>query len=262
MRYLTPCFLLMLMLVLPGASPANDPLARGEEIAREAERRDKGFVDSISSVEMILTDSSGGEARRYLTIKTFEREKAGDGHKSLVIFHEPLDVKGTTLLTHGEIFEADQQWLYLPALKRVKRVPSSNKAGPFMASEFSYEDMLPPEVERYTHRYLGEVRCGDMRCFKIERTPKDKDSGYDKQIAYLDAEEYRLQRVDYFDRKQTHFKTLFFKDYVQYQDRFWRAESMTMVNHRSGKTTYLIWGAFAFQNGFTDADFSRVAMRQ
>ncbi|MEM7569432.1 MAG: outer membrane lipoprotein-sorting protein [Pseudomonadota bacterium] len=262
MRFLPLLSLAIGCLALTGAAPAEDPLVRGEEIAREAERRDKGFIDSIASVEMILTDKSGGEASRYLTIKTFERSNTADGHKSLVIFHEPLDVKGTTLLTHGEILEADQQWLYLPALKRVKRVPSSNKAGPFMASEFSYEDMLPPEVERYTHRLLGEVRCGDLRCFKIERTPKDKDSGYAKQIAFLDAEHYRLQRVEYFDRKDTHFKTLYFSDYAQYDDKHWRAANMTMVNHRSGKTTFLIWSAFAFKNGFTSADFSRVAMRQ
>lgn len=262
MRNLRFFFSALLLVFLSGASPASDPVARGEEIAREAERRDQGFVDSVASVEMILVDSSGGEARRYLTIKRFERDKDTSGHKSLVIFHEPLDVKGTTLLTHAEIYEADQQWLYLPALKRVKRVPSSNKAGPFMASEFSYEDMLPPEVERYTHRFMGLARCGDLSCYRLEREPKDKHSGYARQTVFLDTEHYRLQRVDYHDRKDVHFKTLFVRDYVQYRERFWRAQEMTMVNHRSGKTTHLLWGDYAFENGFTDADFSRIAMRQ
>lgn len=242
------------------AANVND-VVNGEAIAREADRRDEGFIDSIADVEMVLSDASGNEARRYLTIKTFESTDVDEGHKSLVVFHRPLDVKGTALLTHSEIYDADQQWLYLPTLKRVKRISSSNKTGPFMGSEFSYEDMLPPEVERYSHRYLETVRCGDLDCFKLERTPKDGDSGYKRQISYLDTQEYRLQRVDYFNRRDDLFKTLYFTDYQRYNEAFWRASRMTMVNHQSGKTTYLLWGDFTFKNGFSSADFSRTAMK-
>lgn len=243
-------------------SAAQDPaLARGEEIAREADRRDRGFIDSISDVEMVLRDAAGNEARRYLTIKTFESPSDDEGHKSLVIFHKPLDVKGTALLTHAELDDADQQWLYLPTLKRVKRVSSSNKSGPFMASEFSYEDMMPPEVERYRHRFLGMVRCGQQQCFKLERIPVDRDSGYKRQTAYLDNEHYRVHRVDYFNRRDKLLKTLYMTNYAQYKRQFWRAANMTMVNHQSGKTTHLIWGPYRFQNGFSSSDFSKTAMK-
>ncbi|MEM9288195.1 MAG: outer membrane lipoprotein-sorting protein [Pseudomonadota bacterium] len=261
MRILPPFLGSIALLFLAANAPEPSALVRGQEIAEEADRRESGFVDSVASVEMVLQDASGKEARRFLTIKTREGADKASGQKSLVLFHKPLDVKGTALLTHAEITQADQQWLYLPAIKRVKRVPSTNRAGPFMASEFSYEDMLPPEIERYQHHYQATVRCGAQSCFKLERVPLDPESGYRKQIAYLDTEHYRLQRVDYFDTKDTHFKTLFFQDYRQYEGRFWRALQMTMVNHRSGKTTYLLWDTFAFGNGFSDADFSQVALQ-
>lgn len=266
LRYLNVCVkaattALCLFITAPLAAQSTDAKQRGDEIAREADRRDEGFLDSISDVEMVLRDSAGNEARRYLTIKTFERSGDDDGSKSLLLFHRPLDVKGTALLTHSEIGEADQQWLYLPALKRVKRISSSNKAGPFMGSEFSYEDMMPPEVERYAYRYIETVRCGEMMCFQLERVPVERTSGYARQIAYLDTREYRIHRVDYFNRREVLMKTLYLKNYALYNDKYWRAANMTMVNHQSGKTTDLIWGTFSFKNGFSSADFSRTAMK-
>lgn len=245
----------------PLVAQSLDAKQRGDDIAREADSRDEGFIDSISDVEMVLRDAAGNEARRYLTIKTFESTESDEGNKSLLLFHKPLDVKGTALLTYSSLGDTDQQWLYLPALKRVKRISSSNKSGPFMGSEFSYEDMMPPEVERYEHRYLETVRCGEMQCFKLERVPVARASGYARQIAYLDTVEYRIHRVDYFNRRDVLIKTLYLKNYTLYDDTFWRAENMTMVNHQSGKTTDLIWGTFAFKNGFSSADFSRTAMK-
>ena len=109
---------------------------------------------------MVLRNKQGQESRRQLHIKVLE--VADDGDKSLTVFDEPRDVKGTALLTHAHKQEADDQWLYLPALKRVKRISSSNKSGSFMGSEFAYEDMSAQEVEKFTYRYLRDEPCGDL----------------------------------------------------------------------------------------------------
>jgi len=113
----------------------------GYEIAKEAEVRDYGFVDSISNMEMILKNEYGQLVSRNMQTKTLEVNKPGLGDKSISLFFTPQDVKGTATLSHSKILEPDDQWLYLPSLKRVKRISSKNKSGPFLGSEFAYEDI-------------------------------------------------------------------------------------------------------------------------
>ena len=127
---------------------------KGLEIAIEADSRDKGFGDSTAQITMTLMDKYGQSTKRAIRNRTFEVDNEGD--KSLVIFDSPGDVRGTAFLSHTKKADSDNQWLYLPALKRVKRIASSNKAGPFMGSEFSYEDIASQEVEEYTYNYLRD----------------------------------------------------------------------------------------------------------
>ena len=98
--------------------------------------------------------------------------------------------------------------LYLPALKRVKRISSSNRSGSFMGSEFAYEDMSAQEVERFTYRYLRDEPCGDLTCTVSERIPVDRKSGYRRQLVWHDRDELRVRKVEYYDRKDAHLKTL------------------------------------------------------
>ena len=95
---------------------------------------------------MTLKNRAGKTSRRIIRIKTLESK--GDGDKSLSLFDEPADVKGTSMLTYSHGLKPDDQWLYLPALKRVKRINSRNKSGPFMGSEFAFEDLGSQEVEK------------------------------------------------------------------------------------------------------------------
>ena len=107
-----------------------------------------------------------------MRVKVLEVED--DGDRSLFIFDEPRDVAGTAMLVHSHKDAADDQWLYLPALTRVKRISSSNRSGSFMGSEFAYEDMSVPEVEKFTYRYLRDEPCGELTCTVVERFPTDE----------------------------------------------------------------------------------------
>jgi outer membrane lipoprotein-sorting protein len=238
------------------ASTANaDPAEIGRQIAEEVDRRDSGFVDNTSELKMILRNRHGQESMRMIRNRTLE--VIGDGDKSLVIFDHPRDVKGTAFLSYTHIGNPDDQWLYLPALKRVKRISSKNKSGPFVGSEFAYEDISSQEVDKYTYRYLRDENLNGLDCFVVERIPVYKNSGYTKQIVWIDKAEYRPQKLDYYDRKEELLKTLTFGDYRQYLGRFWRAHRWEMVNHQTGKSTSLEWSEFQFQTGLSDRDFNR-----
>ncbi|MCK4739413.1 MAG: outer membrane lipoprotein-sorting protein, partial [Deltaproteobacteria bacterium] len=130
------------LIVFEGMANAETEEMRGNEqglaIAKEREKRAKGFVDFTGDMEMILKNRHGEISTRQMRTKTLEVK--GDGDKALSIFDTPRDVKGTAFLTFSHKSGDDDQWLYLPALKRVKRISSSNKSGSFMGSEFAYED--------------------------------------------------------------------------------------------------------------------------
>ena len=144
----------ILLCLLPWLAVAETPEQKGLSIAQEADRRDSGFGSYTNDVKMILRNKQGQESVREIRSKTLEVE--GDGDKSLVIFDKPRDVAGTALLSFTHKEGPDDQWLYLPALKRVKRISSSNKSGPFMGSEFAYEDLGSQEVDKYTYKWLRD----------------------------------------------------------------------------------------------------------
>jgi outer membrane lipoprotein-sorting protein len=255
---------LRLVAVLLGAlvaapALAETPEAKGLAIAQEADRRDEGWGDSAATMQMILRNRQGEEATREIRSRALEVKD--DGDKSLIIFDQPKDVEGTALLTWSHKVEDDDRWLYLPALKRVKRIAGNNKSGPFMGSEFAFEDLGSQEVEKYTYKYLRDEELGGELCYVVERYPVDKSSGYTRQVMWIDQSEYRAQKIEFFDRKQSLLKTLEFKDYAQYLDQYWRPARMDMVNHQTGKSTTLLFRDYKFRNGYSDRDFDQASLK-
>ena len=236
--------------------------ARGFEIAEEADRRDRGFDSSETEILMRLISDDGRINERRLTWQILENPDPEDGDKSLTLFHEPRDIAGTAFLTHTHISDEDDQWLYLPALKRVKRIASANRTSAFMGSELAYEDLLSDEVEKFSYRWLRDEACGDETCFVLEREPRYEDSGYSRQVLWMDQSENRVHRIDYYDLDGELEKTLTLNDYRLYLDSYWRAHGYLMENHQTGKRTALAFGPYEFQTGLTEQDLDPSALRR
>jgi len=239
---------------------AETPEEKGLAIAKEFDRRDNGYIDTASDMTMILTNRHGTESRRQIRLR--QMETPDDGDKSMSLFDEPADVKGTAVLTYTHKTKSDDQWLYLPALKRVKRIASRNKSGSFLGSEFAFEDIGSQEVEKFTYKYLRDEVYNGLDSFVIERDPIDRFSGYTRQVVWIDKAEYRYQKIDFYDRKNVLLKTLEYNKYQQYLNQYWRSDEMYMVNHQTGKTTKLLWSNYRFRNGFKDSDFDRSSLKR
>ncbi len=252
--------LLLAMLAWPAGLAAESAEEAGLRIAAEARERQKGFGNFIASMTMTLRNKRGQESHREVRLKVIEVE--GDGDRTMFVFDRPRDVRGTAFLVHAHKEEADEQWLYLPALKRVKRISSSNQSGSFMGSEFSYEDMGTVEIEKFTHRHLRDEACGALQCAVLERVPVNKDSGYSRQLVWLDREELRTMQIRFFDRRDAHLKTMVVEGYKQYLDRFWRSSRITMTNHLTGKSTLLVWSDYEFGADLDLGDFTRTALKR
>lgn len=234
---------------------AVTPEERGYQIAQAVDVRDKGYADSVANVRMDLTNAAGESVSRDLTIYNLEVDN--DGDKSITLFNSPQDVKGTALLTWSHALEADEQWLFLPALKRVKRISSKNKSGPFMGSEFAFEDLASQELDKYRYEYVGSEPFNGVDTFVLKRYPQYENSGYSYQVSWIDQSTLNILKTDYYDRSERHLKTLLQEDYRNYTGQIWRSHLMTMINHQSGKKTTLTWGQYQFGNGLTDSWFNQ-----
>ena len=239
---------------------ANTSNEKGLAIATEVDNRDKGWSDVTVKGEMLLKNKAGNESIRRFRSTILEATSPLEGDRSVITFSEPHDIRGTALLTHSKIEpDDDSQWIFLPAVKRVKRISSSNRTGKFVSSEFSYEDLGSEEVADNNHMWLHSAACthdAEVTCAAVESRPKNKRSGYSKRVSFIDIDEYRVHQIDFYNRRGDLEKTLEFIDYKQYEGQFWRAHVMKMKNLQTGKSTRLSWKNYEFRSGLTDRDFT------
>jgi len=229
------------------------------EVAKKSDEVMSGYVDAMSKMQMILVNAGGQERVREMKMKVLELD---GGDKSLMEFLSPSDVKGTKFLSYEHADKDDDQWLYLPALKRVKRIASRNKSGAFMGSEFSYEDLTAFNIDKYDYEgEAEEVAVEGRKMYKTVRTPNTKNSGYTKQVALVDAQTFLTMKVEYYDRKHELLKTATFREYKKI-DGVWRIGKITMVNHQNDKKTTLIWKNETIKNGLSEKDFHKRVLKK
>lgn len=242
----------LLLLAGTGVS-AETPQDKGLRLAHETDAANSGFKGEYSEMEMVLINAHGDRTVRRLTTRV--KEKKGDGDLSLSTFQWPPDVKDTRMLTWSHNTGDDDQWLYLPALKRVKRISSRNKSGAFMGSEFSYEDLGSQEVEEYSHKFLRDTELDGRACWLLERIPVSKKSGYSKEIVWMDKEFMNPLKIEYYDRKGELLKIGRFLDYKKH-DQWWRVSAMEMENVQTHKKSVITWSVREIGKDYSEHRFS------
>ncbi len=184
----------------------------GLEIMQKVLDRDDGD-NIITNMQMQLIDKNGH--KRVRDMKTYSKDVDG-AEKKLIFFLSPSDVKNTAFLTYDYIDEAkdDDQWLYLPALNKTKRIPAADKDSSFMGSDFTYSDMTDPILSDYTFKILKEGivkrKSGNEKVWIIQRTPKTQEvideTGYLKSVAYVRQDNYMITRAKHWLKKAGRIK--------------------------------------------------------
>lgn len=168
--------LLVAALMAPSTAGAGEPEDRGRAIAEEQRRLNSGYRDELARYRMTLLSRQGDRSERVLDVKTLEGLESGD--KTLIVFQQPPDIKGTALLIHaGTKAQEDDQWFYLPALRRVKRIATPSKASSFVGSELTFEDLTPEDLARYDFRFVREEVADGTPVWVIDRVPRFRHSG-------------------------------------------------------------------------------------
>ncbi len=223
-------------LLLPGPAAWADP-GDARAIMQAVQDRDDGD-NGISELEMVLIDKRGNE--RVRRIRSFAKEFGPDDY-SLMFFLEPADVKETGFLTYDYDDEDrdDDQWLYLPALGKTKRIAAGDKSGSFMGSDFSYADMTERPLAAYDYRLLEESEVRGHPVWVIEsvpRTEKERDeTGYTKSVSFVRKDNHVVVRAKSWVKKGQRNKYMDVKKLEQI-DGIWVATEITMTT-KKGKAT-------------------------
>ena len=224
---------------IPGVALAETAKVKGLRIARTCNDASRGYVGERAKVIMELQDNSGEKLERELMIEKKETGKGGEDLSKLTVL-SPADVKKTRLLTWGKKQE-DDQWLYLPSMKRVKRITSQLRSGSFMGSEFSYEDFGTKPVERYEHEFLRDDKFDGRPVWVVEQTPKNGESAYGKEIVWYDQEYKAPVKLELFAKNGEPLKIAEFSDYKKLDGKFWRPGRVKMKNLQTKRSSILAW---------------------
>jgi len=209
----------------------------GREIMEKVNARDTGDR-SITEMEMILIDKKGN--KRVRKLKTFGLEKGKDS-LSLMFFLSPADVRNTGFLTfdYDESGKDDDQWLFLPALRKTKRIAAGDKSGSFMGSDLNYSDMTSPDLNLYEYTLMKETEVKGQKVWQIKSVPKTKaeaeKSGYSKSVVFIRQDNYVMIRGVRWVHKKKRNKYLDVRK-LEKIDGIWVSTEMH-VTTKSGKKT-------------------------
>ncbi len=208
-------------------SAADSPT--GKEIM-EIQKNQHKIKTEVTKYDMILVDKKGRERKRVISI--YVKDVGNSLNKTMLKFSEPADIAGVGLLTweQGEDKD-DDQWLYLPAQRQVKRISSSGKKNQFMGTDLAFEDLRPENLQANNYKVLGEEKIGDDLCWKIEATPatakEKKDSGYSKRIIWIRKDIYFSVKTEFYDKRGNLAKLGTNEDFENIEGNIWRSKKGT-----------------------------------
>ena len=241
-------------------SANSEDLPKGEDIITLANARDFG-KDALQTIQMRLIEKDGSVRERVTrgVGKSFD-----DSRRFALFFLEPSNVKGTALLTfdYDDAAKTDDQWLYLPAMRKTRRISGGERGGAFLGTDFTFEDIKNQSrgslVDR-TWNTVGKEEVDGRQCYAIEGIPTSpeiaKELGYSKLKTYIDIELSLMRRTDFWDQSDTLFKTISIRDYEQV-DGIWTARTMEAKNLKTGHSTVFAISEVRYNLGLPDEVFS------
>ena len=230
----------------------------GTQIIDKTYNRASG-EDQASMLTMTLTNKSG--QARVRMIQQFSKE-IGDVEKSIMFFQSPADVKNTSFMNWSyEGDKSDDQWIYLPALKKVKRISSDSKSDYFMGSDFTYDDLGDRKLNADTHRLLREETVNGKVCYVVESISNDEDYMYTKTITWIDKTTFVGVQKEFYDEDEDLLKVLEIKS-VEEISGIYVITNSEMKNVQKNHATTMTLSNVKVNTGISAAKFSeRMMMR-
>jgi outer membrane lipoprotein-sorting protein len=249
----------LLGLLLSGLACAQEGELTGEKILRTVEKTHRS-KDEVALVEVVLVDAEN--KRRKRSMRTLFKAGEDENDKTITEFLDPPDVKGTAVLTVEASDRADDQWIYLPALKKAKRIASANRTNRFAGTDFAFEDLRTESFTANTYTREPNQKLGKTPVFVVVATPKPKRvSGYSKRVLYVEQERFLVHKVEYYDKAGKLKKTLTNKSFKKVQG-LWRTEIAAMSDHQRKTKTVMRFGKRKINKGLPKSRFTVVSLER
>ena len=206
----------------------------------EKQKENHKVKSEIGSEIMLLVDKDGSQEKRQ--VRRYAKEVEKDLHRYLVVFLSPGDIKGTALLTWEQKGRENDQWLYLPAQKKMQRIAKGSKKNYFMGTDFTYEDMEPEDIDNFQYSVLRTEKVShdgkDYECHVVQAVPANEDkareSGYSKRIMWIDKTNLVTIKGEFYDRRERLQKTQTNHEMENIEGTVWRAKK-TLMDHQEKK---------------------------
>lgn len=232
------------------------------QIIKKQEDLQKGFQSETINGKMLIKNKKGQSKERKFIIKSLEGTST-ENSKTLVKITHPVDLKGTGLLTYENEGRDDDQWLYLPSTKKVRRIIGSAKKGRFLGSEFTFEDLAPRKIDDYNYEWVKNEPCGEQTCDVIKASPKKGiTSSYGHSLIWVSREKQQTPQMHLFDQKGKLVKKLNFSDFKIPEGRkAYRAYLVSMQNLANQRSTDLMISNIS-TGGLSETDLSQSALKR
>jgi hypothetical protein len=232
---------------------------RGQDARQIADQASKSI--NLDAMEMVATlkilDDKGNERVRQIATVT---KRFDDATKTMMKFISPADVKGTTMLVYDYDKHEDDMWIYLPALRKTRRIVSSEKAKSFMGSEFSNADMSKPNMDDFSYRILGSASIVGKDCWKVETKCLNEDiedeNGFSRKVIYVEKSSYLPQKIEYFNFDDELFKVMTISDYQKQSNGSYFAYRMTVENLQNNRKSIMVVDKFQLGSSMNESSFA------
>ncbi len=228
--------------------------------AREISDKASDQID-FKAMEMTLTlkiyDAKGRERIRKITTAS---KKFGEINKTIMKITAPADVKGTAVLIYDQKNKADDMWIYMPALRKTRRILSSEKGKSFMSSEFTNADMSKPNMDDFEYKILSSETYNDHLCWQIETGCKNEDiedeNGYSKKIVWIEKGTYLCFKIEFYDFEGELFKIQYMEQYKKQSNAKYFAFYMKMENIENGRESIMTIDKFQIGSNLNESIFA------
>ena len=245
---------------------AGSALPDGDEIANNINSRNEG-ISLSRNLTMEMTDKRGKTRTRKTRAY---RKYFGDEKRTVIHYLSPRNVKKTAFLTfdYPQIEKDDDQWLYLPAMRKVRRISASDRGDYFLGTDFTYEDIKKESkvsIEDYTRAVKREATLNGHHTYVMQSAPVNsevaKELGYGKVIQWVDSKIWMIRKADFYDTKGKPLKTIYTKD-IRQVDGIWTAHNLEVINHKTRHKTIFSFKDIVYDKEVRDDFFTQGALRR
>ncbi|HNV80497.1 MAG: outer membrane lipoprotein-sorting protein [Tenuifilaceae bacterium] len=252
------CLIVALAMLCGAGVQAQNPREISEKAANAIE-----FESMEMASTLTILDGKGNSRERKVAVAT---RKFGEATKTLMRFLSPAEVQGTSILIHDYEKKSDDMWVYLPSLRKSRRIVSSEKGKSFMGSEFTNADMAKPNLDDFDYKLLGAENIDGKECWKIEATPKNdnvvNENGFSRRVSYIEKNTYLMVRSEFYNKAGKLNKVQILSDYRKQPNGKYFTYSMSMENKLSGRRSEMKVDQFQLGSKLDEGSFSTASLEK